>query len=445
MKYRIFIKENKKIILLGLLLELFFGLLYLVEPLRKTLSDTSALMPKSLEIFIFTVYVLVFAFSVYFISAREAINNKEIRAKHILVFLFVFLLTLVFVFPIGSIDVFSYIYRARVHAIHHLNPYSIPYSELTHDSFYSYINNCWSGYTTLYGPLFVIVSSFIAFLGKSGVIASLLIMKGLFVILHFLNAFLLGKLFNKASIVLLYAWNPFLLFEFAVNGHNEVVLLTFVIAGLCVFKKNNNKAYNLALVFILFVCAFLVKATAIVFLPIVFLFCLLNASSFADKIRFLFFSIFGSLALSVIFFFPFWEGFQTLMRPVIHSNHVYDTLAFASPLILSGVFYLKIFNLEDYIKIFIYFSKGLFVFSYGTLCFYLLRARKNLNKSDLTKFLIIGVMLFYLLFFTWLMPWYYSILIVLFIVYYGQTSNKYSYWAIHGLTLFGIVYYFILR
>lgn len=438
-------RENRIFVIFGVCIELILILFYLVEPLRKVIGDTGSLMPKSLGIFIVTVFILSLLFSFYYVAAREVEKNKKLKVKQILIFLLIFLLTLLFVHPIGSIDIFSYIYRGRIHAIHHLNPYFYVYNDLTSDTFYSYLNNRWSVYTTLYGPAFVIISSFVAYVGKSSVFASLFLMKGVLILFHFINAVIIGKLFKRASVALLYAWNPLLLFEFAVNGHNDVILITFLLLGLYVLLNKKASAVYLSLSFLFFFCAFLVKATAIVFLPLMFGFCFLIASSKSAKALFVSLSLVGSLALGVAVFFPFWEGIGTLLRPVIHSSHVYDTLFFASLFISVGAIPLNIFNLKEQIPLLIFVSKGLFIFSYTALCNYIFCRRKYLEKSDATKYLILGVFLFYLFFFTWLMPWYYTILITLLIIRFAQTGEKYLIWISHTTTVYAMFYYIFLR
>ena len=165
-----------------------------------------------------------------------------------------------------------------------------------------------------------------------------------------------------------------------------------------------------------------------------------------DYDRIIFSSAFITFFTFFIFYFPFWEGWQTISRPIIHSNSGFGLTIYSSILILiisALLFYLFKINDVSSASPSIIISKILFVVSYCFLLFKIFFNRNKITNSYLLKYFIISLFLFYLSFFTWLMPWYFTVLIAL-LACYSAISNKYNRF-IYILTLYGILYYLVLR
>ena len=146
---------------------------------------------------------------------------------------------------------------------------------------------------------------------------------------------------SRLGATVFYAWNPLLLIEFGANGHNDVLLLTFMLGGLWLYLAGSWRMAALA-----FALACMVKASAVLWWPgfLWLLFCnravlttvqavdvgehgALNGRIRAEigvttKRR-------GALGMGrvvqavgiavatwIICYLPFWEGVQTL-RPLV--------------------------------------------------------------------------------------------------------------------------------
>src|SRR4029077_18157998 len=122
--------------------------------------------------------------------------------------------------------------------------------------------------------------------------------------------------------MLLYAWNPLVLLESSLGGHNDVFMLTFVLAGilLAVYAEQRGRsvlARGYLPVIIMLTLAALVKFTAlpIVLAYLLFLTCkALRSSSdhvradWHQAIRVLFWSTLTGLLVAFMFYGPFWLG-----------------------------------------------------------------------------------------------------------------------------------------
>ncbi len=143
--------SNKKLITFGLLLELLFLLFYSIKPLYNYFISSSS-TPSNAYIYSasFVIIILLLALFLYICSAQ--LNN--INIKIITVFLIIFSITLIFIKPIGSSDIYSYIYQARILSEYHSNPYLNTYDSFRNDTFYNQINNCWLAGTPKIGHVF---------------------------------------------------------------------------------------------------------------------------------------------------------------------------------------------------------------------------------------------------------------------------------------------------
>lgn len=147
-------------------------------------------------------------------------------------------LTLVLLPALPSDDVFSYILYGRISAVHHANPLVAVPSNFPHDPFLWRVY--WQNTRSVYGPVWLLLSDWVSQVAEvfGG---SLAMYVGLFKLLglaaHVANAALiwaiLGIIAPRRRLLgtLLYAWNPLALLEFCASAHNDVVMLTLLLAA----------------------------------------------------------------------------------------------------------------------------------------------------------------------------------------------------------------------
>jgi hypothetical protein len=147
-------------------------------------------------------------------------------------------LTLVLLPTLPSGDIFSYILYGRISAVHHANPLVAPPSAFPHDPFLGLVY--WSGTRSVYGPAWLLLSGGVTLLAQAlgGSLATyVLLYKLLGLGAHLANAALiwaiLGRIAPERRLLgtLLYAWNPLCLLEFCTSGHNDALMLSFMLLG----------------------------------------------------------------------------------------------------------------------------------------------------------------------------------------------------------------------
>lgn len=437
-------QSNKKLIVFfGVLTEIIYLMFYFIEPLRKKLGDENITL-KNDQLFFLTVLLLFFSLLLYILVFNQAAFEKS-DIKLIIGFFLLFNITLLFVWPVGSYDIFSYIYQSRVLSEHHANPLIMPYSNFSNDAFYYFINNKWSNLPTPYGPLFIFLGYIITTVGGNNLILTLFLFKIFFAIINVLSCILIYKIFNSIKAVFLYGWNPLILYEIIINGHNDI--LTIFLILLCFYFLNKKtphlKKYYHALLFLLL--SILIKFITIIFLPIFILIILAKIESKKEKIYFICGSFLITIFIFFVFYFPFWSGMQTLLPLYRQSMLVDASIILSSPIMIIIFFILRYLNVNNFLTLGIMASKIIFVLFYLLLITKIYIKRKKLGIIDIFKFFFISLLLFYLSFLTWFVPWYFTILISLLICYSAKINEFKFNKLIYGISLYGILYYLLLR
>lgn len=137
-----------------------------------------------------------------------------------------------------SHDILVYASYSRLLAIYHANPYFVPISTFPHDYFAIY--NYWSKTVAAYGPIWVLVCGAFGGLLRPDPEAYVLAFRIFALLFHLLNLWLVGRILQTMGRstrtvtlgMLLYAWNPLLLLESGLGGHNDGFMMTFVLAGI---------------------------------------------------------------------------------------------------------------------------------------------------------------------------------------------------------------------
>jgi alpha-1,6-mannosyltransferase len=203
--------------------------------------------------------------AIYLVGVRMVLIEKIPTALTVvLLFAALLRMSVLFSTPYLSDDIYRYVWDGRVQAAG-INPYRfVPDSpelkRLQDDRIYPRINR--GDYApTIYPP----VAQFI-FLAASRVSESITWMKTVMVVFETLAVWalirLLGSLGLPAERVLIYAWNPLSIWEFAGNGHIDAAAIAFMVLALWMRKRNLPALTGIALA-----CATLVKFYPAVIFP----------------------------------------------------------------------------------------------------------------------------------------------------------------------------------
>jgi len=206
---------------------------------------------------------------IYLAVAWLSLRTSDSRSLLLLglIFAALFRLSIIFFPPYLSDDIYRYIWDGRVQAAG-INPYRyIPaedsLAQLRDDKIYPYINRRDTAHT-IYPPV-----AEAAFLVITRVSESVTWMKVAMVAFEAVAVWAIIQLLVSFGFarqrVLIYAWHPLVVWEFAGSGHIDALAIAFIALTLLARRKNKETATGLLLA-----CATCVKLFTVVLLPAVY-------------------------------------------------------------------------------------------------------------------------------------------------------------------------------
>jgi len=183
-------------------------------------------------------------------------------------------------FPVGGLDLFHYIFKAKMMAVYNANPY-VQIASLVGpaDSFFPY--DPFPNHTLGYGPLWALLAKWTfrltaAAAGPEDLLAHVYGFKFLSIVFMFGSTLILWfsvpDLRNRLLAFILFAGNPLVIFELAANAHNDSIMVFFLLASLTLLQKNRSMSL------LAFTASVLIKPFAIVILPLGVVYTLVRSS-----------------------------------------------------------------------------------------------------------------------------------------------------------------------
>ena len=218
---------------------------------------------------------------------------------------------LLFMYPVGSTDIFDYIMHGRMVGIYHANPFVLVAAQFPGDVFSSYSG--WATITSAYGPLWESLAGVVARFGGNGVASNVVVFKLLEVIFlagcGTLVAVVLSRAAPERAVAgfVLLMWNPIVLYETVGNGHNDIVMVFSLLAAAAALYF---RRYTLAI--LLLVAGTLLKYIPVLTMPAAGLIALRDLPNWRGRLRFLVVTGLLAIALVVVCYAPFWHGLETL-------------------------------------------------------------------------------------------------------------------------------------
>ena len=202
----------------------------------------------------------------YLLASLLIVHTRSSRATLLItiVFAILFRLSIVFSPPYLSDDIYRYIWDGRVQAAG-INPYRyIPAApELAHlrdDAIYPHINRRDYAHT-IYPPVAQIV-----FLLTTRISESVTWMKLTMVFFEAVAVWAVAQLLMSFGLarerILLYAWHPLAIWEFAGSGHVDAIAIAFIALAFLAWRRNAHLGAGVALA-----CAVLTKLIPLVLFP----------------------------------------------------------------------------------------------------------------------------------------------------------------------------------
>jgi len=198
----------------------------------------------------YTLFVIVF-FIFYGIFTWWAIK-KKINIKKIFILLIISCGILLFSYPaMLSYDIFNYIATSKVLFFYKENPYIIMPVEFIGDplSLYTHAANK----IALYGPFWVLLTGVPHFLGFGNFVLTLLSFKLLIIFFYLATLFVFWKISRNVMATSLFAFNPLVIVETLISGHNDIIMMFFAILSFFLLLKKKIFFAILSLILSIFI------------------------------------------------------------------------------------------------------------------------------------------------------------------------------------------------
>jgi hypothetical protein len=177
-------------------------------------------------------------------------------------------LLLTLTYPVGAADVVEYVNHGEALAFHGVNPLVVPMADVPDAAFVRH--SAFLHVTPNYGPVWMWISALVVrVMGRESLAPNLLGFKLVAVLSYAVLAFLIYRVMRRrdpgAAVagLLFFAWNPLILYEFAVNGHNDSTMMALALLGILFWQRKQPLLMVAALTL-----SFLIKVPTILLLPL---------------------------------------------------------------------------------------------------------------------------------------------------------------------------------
>ena len=310
--------------------------------------------------------LMALAFMIYGICAL-LIQRKPAQGNHSVTFRSIWLgaivTGLIFVLApaMPSHDIFAYAGYGRIIAAHHANPYFVPLAAFPQDPFNAIDD--WRYASAAYGPLWLAICALWAFVLGNNPLHYIIVFRLFAFACHLLNIWLVSATLRAmgrsprtiASGTLLYAWNPLVVFESCLGGHNDILMLTCMLTGIFLSVRAEQRGFASPRSYLAPTIAFtltaLIKFTT---LPLIVFFLVLLARKtlFTDQsapltyqqpdslqrrpaLLAVLIASTSSAGMALILYMPFWIGHS--MQDIVSSFSTPPSARFAFKSILHGI------------------------------------------------------------------------------------------------------------
>ncbi len=198
-----------------------------------------------------------------------------------------FAITLFPLYPIFAIDMLMYGVRTRLWLFHGLNPFLVPPAAFPTDPWVG-LTGEWITATSGYSPLWEVVALIPgAIAGPQRFLLHLWGLKALALAAYLADVWLLSRLLrhfyagHAVARLMYFAWNPLVLLELVGNGHNDGLMLTFVLLALWLVTHERDLVAHVALA-----GGVLIKVTPLFLWPVLWLWGLSRRETWQERARY---------------------------------------------------------------------------------------------------------------------------------------------------------------
>lgn len=175
-----------------------------------------------------------------------SITQSRISVGQLVVLIGVLTVVLFFSYPAAfSYDIYNYIFTAKTVVFYGKNPYQIIPLQLEGiDSMLSFMR--WTHLPSAYTPIWILLTLPFYLLSFGSLFLSLFTVKMLGVISYLISGLLIYAILHiedkKSSLLglALFAFNPLIIVESLISGHNDIVMMMFALLSYYFYLKNNR-------------------------------------------------------------------------------------------------------------------------------------------------------------------------------------------------------------
>lgn len=238
-------------------------------------------------------------------------------------------------FPFNATDVYRYVIRGRIQSTYSQSPYTTPPNQFPNDPFASFAGE-WADATSPYGPVSEEMAEDLTALSDANLVSGLLLFKAVSALTFLLNTVLIWLLLAgqktavRAAYTLLWAWNPALLLIFIADGHNDGLMILWLLLGLLVMRRG-----HVSVGFLVMVLAPLTKPIGLLALPFFFLSAIRKMPTRQQRGKFVLATVLGSVTLVTLAFLPFGSPLALVER-LLHEMAAVPGFSIAVMLLFIG-------------------------------------------------------------------------------------------------------------
>lgn len=364
----------------------------------------------------FAIHSIVVAFVAYALAAWQLTRTKSLGLRWIIAPLVMIQLSLWVVPASLSTDIFNYAIYGEMPVLYGANPFVHTPAEFPQSPLYYLVPLYWHDAPSVYGPFWVLLSAGVAALFRSLPLSDELLFYRLIANgAHLANTFLVWKLARKLdpdggrapSAALAYGWNPYLLLDFSLNGHNDVLMLTFTL--LAFWLASARRVYRGALALGLSVA---IKYTSILVAPVLFIWSARSEPKPASPgARALVLILTGIILIGTVavLYAPWVEGIDTFGPVLYWASGPRLQNFWPEPTLIAVTAWLAPLVGVAYDELWEPLLAGFKIAAKGALVGYILVEAWRARRLDDVLAASARVMLFFVVFVnTWVMPWYYT-------------------------------------
>lgn len=172
----------------------------------------------------------------------KAARMGLLTQKHVWILVGVVVASLVLSYPAFSYDMFNYLFTAKTVLLYHKNPYEvIPLQFSGVDPFLTFMR--WTHLPSAYTPLWIGMSLVPYVMGFGYFLVILWNFKFLMALFYLLTVWAVGRIAHilkkedATSALVFFAFNPLVIVESLVSGHNDIVMMGLCMVGVLVLVR----------------------------------------------------------------------------------------------------------------------------------------------------------------------------------------------------------------